>query len=51
MRSIASKVGCTAEALRKWGRQAEPDAGVRAGSTSDDRTRLKELARIGHHLP
>ena len=27
--SIASKIGCTAESLRRWLRQAERDAGMR----------------------
>lgn len=27
--SIASKIGCTAETLRKWVRQGERDSGVR----------------------
>ena len=31
MASIASKIGCTAETLRKWVRQAERDTGQRAG--------------------
>ena len=31
MRSVASKVGCTAETLRQWVRQAERDRGERAG--------------------
>jgi len=42
--SIAAKIGCTAETLRKWTRQAETDV-LRAGLTSDDRKRLKELER------
>ena len=29
--SIASKLGCTAETLRRWVRQAERDTGQRAG--------------------
>ncbi len=45
MSSIASKIGCTAETLRKWVRRAERDAGVRPGPTSDDRQRVKELER------
>ena len=43
--SIASKIGCTAETLRKWVRQAERDQGKRAGLTSSERDRLKELER------
>ena len=41
--SIAGKIGCTAETLRRWVRQAERDQGRRAGVTSTDRDRLKEL--------
>ena len=43
--SVASKLGCTAETLRRWVRQAERDCGVRAGLRSDERERLKELER------
>ena len=32
--SIAAKIGCTAETLRKWVRQAERDQGQRAGPTT-----------------
>jgi transposase len=45
MGSIASKIGCTAETLRKWVRQAEVDSGGRRGLTSDERTRMKDLER------
>jgi transposase len=45
MESIASKIGCTAETLRKWVRRAERDQGIREGMTTDDRERLKGLER------
>lgn len=34
IQSIASKIGCTAETLRRWLRREERDAGRRAGATS-----------------
>ena len=43
--SIAEKIGCTAETLRSWVRQAERDAGQRAGLTTDERAQLKQLER------
>ena len=43
--SVASKIGCTAETLRRWVRQAECDFGVRAGLTTTERERLKQLER------
>ena len=48
--SIASKLGCTTETLRRWVRQAERDAGQRPGVTTDERQRLKELERENHEL-
>jgi len=48
--SIASKVGCTPETLRKWVKQAEIDQGNRDGLTSADRDRLKELERENREL-
>jgi transposase-like protein len=48
--SIAAKIGCTAETLRLWVRQAERDQGVRAGPTSEDRERIKALERENREL-
>src|ERR1044071_8916360 len=48
--SIAAKIGCTAETLRKWVRQAERNQGRRAGVTSTERDRLKELERENREL-
>jgi transposase-like protein len=45
IRSIAEKMGCSAEALRNWVRRVEVDTGTRPGVTTDDRQRLKELER------
>ena len=45
IRSIASKIGCTAETLRKWVRQSERDRGRRPGLTSDERERMKAMER------
>ena len=43
--SIAGKIGCTAETLRHWVRQAERDQGLRGGATSEERERVKALER------
>jgi transposase len=43
--SIAGKIGCTAETLRTWVRQAERDRGLRAGPTTDERERITALER------
>ena len=50
MRSIAEKIGCTPETLRKWVRQAERDQGKRGGLTTSERERLKELERENREL-
>ena len=48
--SISAKIGCTAETLRKWVRQAERDRGLRAGVSSDERDRLTALERENREL-
>ena len=48
--SIAEKIGCTSETLRKWVRQGERDRGQRAGLTSAERERLKALERENREL-
>jgi transposase len=48
--SIASKMGCTAETLRKWVRQAGRDQGIRGGLSSSERDRLKALERENREL-
>ncbi len=50
IRSIAEKIGCSAESLRKWLRQTEVDAGRRGGLTSDERARMKDLERENREL-
>ena len=43
--SIAGKIGCTAETLRRWVRQGERDGGLREGPTTSEQQRMKELER------
>ena len=50
IQSIAGKIGCTAETLRKWVRQRERDDGKRGGLTTDERLRLRELERENREL-
>ena len=50
IKSIAEKIGCTAETLRGWVRQAERDQGRKAGMTTDERARIKELERENREL-
>jgi len=45
LQAVATKLGMTAETLRKWLRQAERDTGQRPGLTTSERERLKELER------
>jgi transposase len=48
--SVAEKIGCTAESLRKWMRRAERDAGERPGLTTEDKARIKDLERENREL-
>ena len=50
IRSVAEKLGCTTETLRRWVRQAERDAGHRPGLTTDERARLRQLERENFEL-
>ncbi len=48
--SVAAKLGCTAETLRRWVRQTERDEGLRPGLTTDEQQRLKVLERENREL-
>ena len=49
--SVAAKIGCTAETLRRWVRQSEINAGQRAGvTTSEAQREVKELRRANEIL-
>ena len=50
MVSISQKFGCTAETLRRWVRQVEMDRGRRAGLSTSERQRIKELERENREL-
>ena len=50
IRSVAEKIGCAPEVLRRWVRQAERDAGQRPGLTTDERAELKRLQRENFEL-
>ncbi len=44
-KAIAPKLGCSLDRLRVWCQQAERDAGQRAGLTSAEKDRIKQLER------
>jgi transposase-like protein len=48
--SIAGKIGCTPETLRKWVLRAEFDDGCRPGRTSTELEELKALKRENREL-
>lgn len=45
LKSIAKKIGCTPETLRKWVERAEIDGGQKPGMTTSEREELKSLKR------
>ena len=48
--AIASKLGCSPDSLRSWCHRAERDAGKRAGLSSEEKNRIKELERENREL-
>ena len=44
------EIGCTAQTLHNWVAQVERDQGRRAGSTSEERERIKALERENREL-
>ena len=50
IQSLSQKLGCTPETLRRWVRQWERDQGKRAGLTTDERDRLKQLEKENREL-
>ena len=50
IRSVAEKLGCPMESLRRWVRQAERDTGTRPGLTTTERDELKRLQRENFEL-
>ena len=48
--SISGKIGCTAQTLSEWLKQAERDSGRKPGVTTDMAARLKALERENREL-
>jgi len=48
--AIANMLGMSSETLRKWVRQNEIDGGGRAGLSTNERQRLRELERENREL-
>jgi transposase len=44
-KGLSEKLGCSADTLRSWVKQAAIDAGESGGMTSDDRAHMKALER------
>ena len=50
IQAVSSKLGCTAETLRRWIKQHQTDGGERPGVTTSERERLKQLERENFEL-
>jgi len=48
--SIAEKIGCSSDTLRRWVRQAERDEGKRPGARTAELERIKGLERENREL-
>ena len=48
--SIAPKIGCVAQTLLDWVKQAEIDAGARPGVSTTEAQRIKDLERENREL-
>ncbi len=48
--SLAPKIGCVPHTLYEWMRKHEVDSGVRQGTSTADKDRLKELERENREL-
>ena len=48
--SIAGKIGCTAQTLNEWLKEAERDTGRRPGPTTEMAARVKSLERENREL-
>ena len=50
IRSIAEKIGCSPESLRKWLRRTQIDSVSSPGVTSDERSRMMDLEKENRGL-
>ena len=48
--TIAEKIGCTPQTLHEWVKEAEVDAGKRAGVSTETAEKLKALERENQEL-
>lgn len=50
MKVVSSRLGMTAETLRKWVRQAEIGRGSRAGVSTEENREIRELKKKNREL-
>ena len=50
IQSVAGKIGCTPETLRRWINRQEIDNGLQGGVTTEHAKRMKELERENREL-